>query len=92
MENNEELRKQTERDIFEKIHKESNLLPIDFLYKGVEKARAVCRITTPSGALGTGFLIDNGVIMTNHHVIEDKNTAEGNLQSSIMRKVKLALK
>ena len=76
-EDNEELRKQTEQDIFEKIHKENNLLPIDFLYKGVEKEKAICRITTPSGALGTGFLIDNGVIMTNHHVIEDKNMAEG---------------
>lgn len=76
-ENNEKLRKETEQKIFEKIHKSSNLLSVDFLYKGVEKAKAICRITTASGARGTGFLIDNGVIITNHHVIEDDVSAEG---------------
>lgn len=77
VENNERVRKQLEQEIFEKVHKENNLLPIDFLYKGVEKARAVCRITTPAGTLGTGFLIDKGIIITNNHVIEDQNAAEG---------------
>ncbi|WP_082341085.1 endonuclease [Sporosarcina globispora] len=91
-ENNEELRKQTEQNIFEKIHKESNLLPIDFLYKGVEKSRSVCRITTPSGALGTGFLIDNGAIMTNHHVIEDKNVAEGSFAEFYYEEGKTSIK
>ncbi|MCY7448427.1 endonuclease [Bacillus safensis] len=78
-ENNEEIRRKTEKDIYEKIHKDNNLLPIDFLYKGAEVAKAICRITTPSGAMGTGFLIDNGVIMTNHHVIEDKNIGAGSI-------------
>ncbi|GIM27655.1 hypothetical protein CPJCM30710_03210 [Clostridium polyendosporum] len=71
----ESVRKEVEKNIYEKIHKENNLLPVDFLYKGVEKARAVCRISTPDG-LGTGFLIDKGMIMTNNHVIQSKEIAE----------------
>lgn len=67
---NEELRRETERRLLEKINRDSNLLPVDFLSKGVERAKAVGRIMTPSG-LGTGFLIDRGVIMTNNHVLHD---------------------
>ncbi|RRJ66036.1 hypothetical protein EHV15_26305 [Paenibacillus oralis] len=67
---NEELRRETERLILEKINKESNLLPIDFLSKGVDRAKAICRIITPNG-IGTGFLVERGLIMTNHHVLTD---------------------
>ncbi|WP_369412600.1 endonuclease [Pelosinus baikalensis] len=73
--NNEELRRETETLILEKINKESNLLPIDFLSKGVERAKSICRIVTPSG-FGTGFLIDKWVVMTNHHVIQSADEAE----------------
>ncbi|GGH44077.1 hypothetical protein GCM10008014_05240 [Paenibacillus silvae] len=72
---NEQLRRETEQQIIEKIHKDSNLLPIDFLNKGVERAKAVCRVLTPSG-LGTGFLIDQGIIMTNHHVVQSAEEAK----------------
>ncbi|AQR93670.1 endonuclease [Clostridium saccharoperbutylacetonicum] len=75
LDNDDNLRKRIEKDIFEKIDGENNLLPIDFLYKAVEKAKAVCRISTPSG-LGTGFLIDKGLLMTNNHVIENKEIAK----------------
>lgn len=68
-------RKEAEEAILEKINKENDLLPVDFLYKGVEKARAVCRILTPD-SMGTGFLIAKGIIMTNNHVISNRETAE----------------
>lgn len=74
----EDLRRKTERRIFEKINKENNLLPVDFLSKGVEKAKAICRISTPTG-LGTGFLIDNGILMTNHHVISTVKEANNSM-------------
>lgn len=31
--------------------------------------KSVCRISTDDGAVGTGFLISNNIIITNHHVI-----------------------
>ncbi|MCY9517845.1 endonuclease [Paenibacillus apiarius] len=74
-ENNEELRRETENLILEKIIRENNLLPIEFLSKGLEMAKAVCRFVTPSG-VGTGFMIGKGMVMTNHHVLEDADTAE----------------
>lgn len=60
----------------EKVHKAADFLPVGFLQKGVDCARAVCRIVTGS-SLGTGFLIADGFIMTNNHVIEDQTTASG---------------
>lgn len=44
--------------------------------KGVERAKAVCRIVTPAG-LGTGFLIGRGLVMTNHHVLASVEEATG---------------
>lgn len=71
-------RKQLEQDIsdhFEKIHKERNFLPSSFLEDGVRCAQAVCRISTDE-SLGSGFLIGSRhFIMTNNHVIPDKDTA-----------------
>jgi hypothetical protein len=46
----------------------STLLPISFLEIGVERARAVARIQTAAGN-GTGFLMDGGLLVTNHHVL-----------------------
>ena len=72
---NEQLRRKTEELILEKINGRDNLLPIEYLAKGIEMAKAVCRFITPSG-VGTGFLIDKGIVITNHHVLEDANSAE----------------
>lgn len=71
----ESARRETEKLILEKVNGGSNLLPVDFLTKGVERAKAVCRIMTPGGP-ATGFLIEHGILMTNHHVIADARSAE----------------
>lgn len=60
----------------EKIHRTVDFLPVSFLQKGTERAKAVCRIVTQR-SLGTGFLVANGFVMTNNHVIEDRATASG---------------
>jgi V8-like Glu-specific endopeptidase len=53
----------------------STLLPISFLEHGLTRARAVVRIVTPGGGLGTGFLIDRNYIVTNNHVIKTHDAA-----------------
>ncbi len=68
----------------EKILGTSHLKSIAWLQRGVEAAKSVCRIVTPEG-LGTGFLIDQGLLMTNHHVLNRpevaaKSYAEFNFQ------------
>ncbi|MCB1218478.1 trypsin-like peptidase domain-containing protein [bacterium] len=59
----------------EKIIGLDNLLNICWLNRGLEVARAVCRICVTSNTgekgYGTGFLIGEGLLMTNHHVIND---------------------
>ncbi len=75
-------RKQLEKDIsdhFEKVHKEANFLPSSFLENGVARAQSVCRISTDT-SYGSGFLIaSRDFIMTNNHVIPDKETARVSL-------------
>lgn len=65
-------------DFFEKISGGNNLLPVSYLYKGAERATAVCRVVVVEdrgGGYGTGFLLHGGYIMTNNHVIASAKTA-----------------
>ncbi|HEY9038987.1 MAG TPA: trypsin-like peptidase domain-containing protein [Roseovarius sp.] len=74
----ESRRKEIEQDIsehFEKISGGADFLPASFLYRGADAAASVCRINLPGGS-GTGFLIaTSNFIMTNNHVIADKDEA-----------------
>ena len=56
------------------IGAQSTLLPINFLEVGLVRARSVARIVCPD-CLGTGFLIDNNLLITNHHVLENETSA-----------------
>ena len=56
----------------ERIVNTNDLLPVSFLEKGYEKAKMVGRITTKN-SLGTGFLIAPNIIMTNHHVLRNRD-------------------
>ncbi len=55
--------------------KQSTLLPIAFLEMGLQRAKAVARMDLGSRGLGTGFLIADDLLLTNHHVLEDKAQA-----------------
>jgi V8-like Glu-specific endopeptidase/endonuclease/exonuclease/phosphatase family metal-dependent hydrolase len=74
----ENRRKEIEQDIsrhFEKISGGADFLPASFLYRGADAAASVCRTNLPGGS-GTGFLIaTSNFIMTNNHVIADKDEA-----------------
>lgn len=61
----------------EKIIGASNtLLRINWLEKGLNASKAVCRIVFENGKpLGTGFMTPGGYLFTNHHVIDSKEKA-----------------
>ncbi len=58
----------------EKIYGRGNLKDIAWLTRGLEAARAVCRVITPTSR-GTGFHVGGGRIVTNNHVVPDAETA-----------------
>ena len=64
---------------YEKVHEEADFLPARFLEQGADLVPAVCRmrVLTPDGKryTGTGFLIAPGYIMTNNHVLENRDWA-----------------
>jgi len=64
----------------ERVIGERDLMAIGFLARGAKAARAVCRIRirdrfgNPQG-FGTGFLAAPGLLLTNHHVLPNRDTA-----------------
>ena len=65
---------------YERIIGKSNIFPINYLERGQQASRAVCRVDVINryGTLsshGTGFIIGDGLIITNNHVISDQASA-----------------
>lgn len=59
-------------DQLEKITgRQSTLMPIAFLEKGLERAKSVVRMDLGKRGNGSGFLIGDDILLTNHHVLED---------------------
>jgi len=54
----------------------STLLPIAFLAIGLERAQCVVRILRSDGASGSGFLIQDNLLLTNNHVLATQEQAE----------------
>jgi endonuclease G len=54
----------------------NDLLSIEFLEAGRRAADAVGRITVGGMPMGSGFLIGNGLVITNEHVLEDPDMAD----------------
>ncbi|HEU4403875.1 MAG TPA: trypsin-like peptidase domain-containing protein [Polyangiaceae bacterium] len=52
----------------------STLVPVTYLEVGLLRARAVARVRLPDST-GTGFLVANELLITNHHVLPDAATA-----------------
>jgi hypothetical protein len=53
----------------------SALVPVSFLAVGLTRARAVAKVQLASGAAGSGFLLRDGLLLTNHHVLPDAASA-----------------
>ncbi|MBU6166529.1 MAG: DNA/RNA non-specific endonuclease [Alphaproteobacteria bacterium] len=65
---------------FERIIAGNELQPVNFLPRGALAAQAVLRVVIRTGTgqlagYGTGFLIGDGVFLTNNHVLPDPATA-----------------
>ena len=62
---------------------EPEFFDVGFLMRGIKQAVSVCRIETLAGrALGTGFLIDKNLLLTNYHVLQDENSSPENISSN----------
>ncbi len=57
------------------IGTQPTFLPISFLETGLLRARTVVRVESPLG-LGTGFLTQNNLLITNNHVISNPEDAQ----------------
>ncbi|MCL5999372.1 MAG: trypsin-like peptidase domain-containing protein [Chloroflexi bacterium] len=64
----------TPEHVLEKIIGENTLRDIRVLEILLDASRAVVRITSPQG-LGSGFMIADDLVMTNHHVIASQEQA-----------------
>ena len=75
-----------ERDpyAFERVIGTRNLLGINYLAKGLEATRSVCRIqirtqTAAPDGYATGFLVALGLLLTNRHVLTTATVARNSL-------------
>ena len=61
----------TPESVLEKIIGENTLRPISFLQRGVEVSRSVALLDVGRW-VGTGFMISANLLLTNHHVLPNK--------------------
>lgn len=61
----------------EKIQGENNnLMPVNWLQKAIQVSKGVCQVVMANGDKGTGWILEGGWLMTNHHVIPNKEKAK----------------
>ncbi len=56
--------------------KQSTLLPIGWLEIGTQRARSIAKVKLVDNSYGTGILIRNNYLLTNHHVLATKEDAK----------------
>ena len=61
----------------ERVVGDPDFLPGRWIRRARAAAEAVARIKRADGMFGTGFLVTPWLLMTNHHVLEDLDTAAG---------------
>jgi len=54
---------------------ESHLVKINWLHKAIKASKSVCQVVCSDGSKGTGFLLKDGYLMTNSHVLPDIKSA-----------------
>jgi hypothetical protein len=67
-----------------KNKEKADWLPVDFLEKGLQAARAVGRVEFQGRKLGTAFLIAPDLVLTNRHVVGDlPNLSQGGVRFNV---------
>lgn len=59
----------TENDLQKILGNVNHLVKINWLQKGIQASRSVCQVVRADGQKGTGFVLRNGYLMTNFHVL-----------------------
>ncbi|WP_454650224.1 trypsin-like peptidase domain-containing protein [Bradyrhizobium liaoningense] len=59
----------------EKVWGRNTLKSLSWLHEGLNRARSVCRVVTPTG-LGSGFIMGCGMLVTNNHVLRSPEEAD----------------
>jgi endonuclease G len=74
---------------FERIINGNELQDANFLPRGALVSRAVLRVVVRAGArvigYGTGFLVGEGVLITNHHVLQSADIARNSLAEAFFQ-------
>jgi V8-like Glu-specific endopeptidase len=52
----------------------NHIVKINWLQKGIQASKSVCQVLREDGGKGTGFVLKDGYLLTNFHVLPDKNT------------------
>lgn len=69
--------KATSNENLEKILGPINhIVKISWLQKGIQASRSVCQVVRSDGGKGTGFVLKNGYLLTNFHVLPTKERVE----------------
>src|SRR5687767_13098108 len=55
----------------------NKLMNVGWLTRAVELTATVARVDRTDGTKGTGFLVAPNLLLTNHHVLPDKQACEG---------------
>lgn len=58
------------------VNKRNNLRSISFLERGINLGKSVAFILVPDVGYGTGFMINEEILITNHHVLKDPDMAK----------------
>lgn len=86
----ESLQDRVEADTaYERIIGGDDLQPVVYLQRGTIASHAVCRIDLAGQGFGTGFLISQRVLLTNHHVLPDAAIA-GRARANFHYEINLA--
>lgn len=59
----------SEKDLERVLGTQEYIYKTSWMQKGLNVAKSVCRVVLPDGKNGTGFILEGGYLLTNHHVL-----------------------
>lgn len=59
----------SDKDLERVLGTQEYIVKTSWMQKGLNVAKSVCRVVLPDGKNGTGFILEGGYLLTNHHVL-----------------------